>query len=204
MSMMPANAATLDPWWRDGRQVLRFALWGLASGCVTWVLIDLAHTVEVHPEYRLPLPRLGAGDGLAVMDLSVIPGLVFGGVIGLFLYRQRLATVLRVVLYAAAATVANFVATNLALIVEGGSNIEPLWMGFIAGFTGAACLTVLSLPILPFARRLRSCALMLAAGCLLGGLLQVALGSEDYGFLVLYAAWQAGYAAALGTAVPRK
>jgi len=203
MSMMPAKAATLDAWWRDGRQVLRFGLWGLASGCVTWALIDLAHrpAVEFHPEYQLPL----FGNAyLSFADLSLIPGLVFGVVVGLVLNRLGQAAARQVILYAGAATVANFAATNLAVnVVQAGGGLDALWVGMIAGFAGAACLTALSLPLLPFTRRRRPCLLMLAAGCLLGGLLQVALGSgQDYGFLILYGAWQAGYAAALGTAVP--
>ncbi len=199
---MSMNAVTADRWWRDGRQVLRFALWGLVSGCITWALIDLAHqpAVNVHPEYQLPL----FGNAyLSFADLSLIPGLVFGAVVGLVLNRQGQAAARQVILYVGAATVANFAATNLALnIVQAGKDLEAVWVGMIAGFTGAGCLTALSLPLLPCTRRWRPGLLMPAAGCLLGGLLPVALGSEDYGFLILYGAWQAAYAAALGTAVP--
>src|SRR5215471_6599089 len=77
---MSVNAMTADRWWRDGRQVLQFALWGLASGCVTWVLIDLARqpAVNFHPDYELSLP---AGGGLSFSDFSLVPGLVFGMVV---------------------------------------------------------------------------------------------------------------------------
>ena len=186
-----------------GRQVLRFALWGLLSGCVTWALIDLAHqpAVNFHPEYQLPL----FAGGLSFSDFSLVPGLVFGLVVGSALHRRARATGPLALLYAAAATVANFAATNLALnIVQVGGDLDALWIGMIAGLVGAACLTALSLPLLPFIRHWRPCLLMLAVGCLLGGLLHVALGAEAYGFLILYGAWQAGYAAALGTAVPGK
>jgi hypothetical protein len=76
-----------------------------------------------------------------------------------------------------------------------------------AGLIGAACLTLLSLLVLPFARQVRPCLLMVAAGTLLGALLHVAIEDQSSwgrGFLVLYAAWQAGYGAALGTALPRR
>jgi hypothetical protein len=48
---------------------------------------------------------------------------------------------------------------------------------------------------------------MALAGLLLGGLLGVALLEEIdpfFSLLVLYGPWQAGYAAALGAAVPRR
>src|SRR5262252_8659745 len=159
---MSVNAMTADRWWRDGRQVLQFALWGLASGCVTWVLIDLARqpAVNFHPDYELSLP---AGGGLSFSDFSLVPGLVFGTVVGLALHRQGQATRRQTILYVAVATVANFAATNLAIniIVQSGSNLAALWVGMIAGLTGAACLTALSLPLLPFTRRRWPCLLML-------------------------------------------
>lgn len=57
----------------------------------------------------------------------------------------------------------------------------------------------------PFLRRAVPGAMMIAAGTLLGSLLYVALedGSNfGLGFLVFYALWQAGYAAAFGLALP--
>jgi hypothetical protein len=81
------------------------------------------------------------------------------------------------------------------------------FLGMAAGFIGAVCLTGLSLPLLPFARQLAPCLAMVAAGTVLGALLHVAIednSSWGRGFLLLYAFWQAGYGAALGTALPRR
>ena len=45
---------------------------------------------------------------------------------------------------------------------------------------------------------------MLIAGCLLGALLEVVLadGATFWHWLILFAPWQAGYAAAFATALP--
>jgi len=86
-----------------------------------------------------------------------------------------------------------------------------LAIGMIAGLFGAACLTALTVAILPFSRRMWPCLLMLIAGSLLGGVLAVTLylyhvrgGTPILAWLALYSPWQAGFAAAFGTAIPRR
>ena len=76
--------------------------------------------------------------------------------------------------------------------------------GMLAGLSGAACLTGSSLAILPFTRHVKPCLLMLTPGCLLGGLVTPAFIALRWSlaFLILYSLWQAGYATALGTAMP--
>ena len=107
-------------------------------------------------------------------------------------------------LYALASTLSHFLAVNLALHLV--DRLEEVWqIGLIAGFAGAACLTALAAWLLPFARRIGPCALMLAAGCGLGALLVLPLrdGSGFADWFVFHGAWRAGYAAAFATALPK-
>jgi len=84
--------------------------------------------------------------------------------------------------------------------------LEAIWqVGLIAGLAGAASLTALAAWLLPFVRRIGPWALMLAAGCGFGALLVLPL-RDDSGFadwFEFYGTWQAGYAAAFATALPR-
>jgi hypothetical protein len=163
----------------------------------------------------LLLRLFGSQYYLSFDESSLLPGLVFGVVIGLALHRRRLVSVSQIGIYASAATASHFAGYNLVtklagvavLWMNGGDGILRLiWVGMVAGLLGATCLTVLSLPIFPFIRHWRPCPLMALAGLLLGSLLGVALrmGMYPFGLLILYGLWQAGYAAALGTAVPRR
>ena len=128
---------------------------------------------------------------------------MFGIIFGSLLKYRGLAGTWTAVLYALASTASYFVAVNLALHVI--DDLEAAWLtGMIAGLAGGACLTAAAAALLPFVRRVRPIALMLVAGCLLGALLHVALadGATFWHFLVFFAAWQAGYAAAFATALP--
>ena len=129
----------------------------------------------------------------------IAAGLVFGIKFGAVLRHLGLATPRAAVLYALASTLSYFLAVNLALHLV--DRLEAIWqVGLIAGLVGAACLTALAAWLLPFARRIGPCALMLAAGCGLGAVLEFPLRG-DGGFVnwfVFYGVWQAGYAAAMG------
>ena len=74
----------------------------------------------------------------------------------------------------------------------------------MVGLVGAACLTAAAVRLFPFARRAGPAAAMVVAGGLLGVLLEAPIrsGSGFADWLVLFAAWQAGYAAAFATALP--
>ncbi len=177
-----------------GPDPLRFAVIGTASGAVTTGLL-------------MALPerwKIEIGDFLVLSPLSIVAGLVFGVIFGTFLRYLGLATPRAAALYALAATLSYFLAVNLALHLV--DRLEAIWqLGLIAGLVGAACLTALAAWLLPFVRRIGPCVLMLAASCLLGALLEVAL-SDDGSFwntLLLFAPWQAGYATAFATALPQ-
>lgn len=209
MSSEPLNSQTPEASRQVRRQVMTLGIFGLISGCLVWALMYLLALAGLDNliNYLLPLVLFGSQYGVGFNDFSLIPGLVFGVVIGLALHHRRLASVSQIGIYTSAATASNFAAFNLATNLNGGTGILDLtWIGMIAGLLGAACLTVLSLPIFPFSRHWRPCLLMVLAGLLLGGLLGVALLKEidPFGLLILYGPWQAGYAAALGAAVPRR
>ena len=177
-----------------GPDPLRFALVGAASGAIA------AGLLMALPERW----KIEIGDFLVFSSLSIVAGLVFGIVCGGFLRYRGLAETGTALLYAAASTVSYFVAVNLAFHLLDA--VAEVWqLGLIAGLVGAACLTALAAWLLPFARRPGPCALMLTAGCLLGALLEFPVRGDGgfWDWLLFYVPWQAGYAAAFATALPK-
>ncbi len=178
---------------RGLRVAAYFAVLGAGSGSIATTLILVAPSawnVDVAP-------------WLTLSPGSLLPGLVFGVVIGLALYLRRLASVRAVAFYVVASTLSYLAAFTLAaevLLDVIGDNIIAI--GLIAGLFGSACLTGYSALRFPFARKLRPCLLMLVSGCLLGGLLPLAIDGDGFATtLLFFAVWQAGYAASLATAV---
>ena len=176
------------------RYPLRFALLGASSGAIaTGLLMVLPQRWKIE-----------IADVFWLSSLSVVAGLVFGVIFGAVLRYLGLATPRAAALYALAATLSYFLAFNLALHLV--DRLEAIWqVGLIAGLAGAASLTVLAAWLLPFVRRIGPWALMLAAGCGFGALLVLPLrdGSGFADWFVFYGTWQAGYAAAFATALPR-
>ena len=74
--------------------------------------------------------------------------------------------------------------------------------GVAASLAGTACLTAAGAAIFPFARRLEPCLRMGLAGCLLGATLPL-FGIDFWTLILFHAVWQAGYAAAFATALPK-
>ena len=176
------------------RYPLRFALLGASSGAIaTGLLMVLPQRWKIE-----------IADVLWLSSLSVVAGLVFGIIFGAVLRYLGLATPRAAVLYALASTLSYFLAVNLALHLV--DRLEAIWqVGLIAGLAGAASLTALAAWLLPFVRRIGPCALMLAAGCGLGALLVLPIrdGSGFADWFVFYGTWQAGYAAAFASALPK-
>ena len=177
-----------------GRQtVAAFAVLGACSGAIaTGLLMAL-------PENW----KFEIGEFLFISPLSIVAGLVFGMVFGAVMRYLGLASAWVAVLYAAASTLSYFVAVNLAFHLVDA--IDAAWLlGVMVGLVGAACLTAAAARLFPFARRPTPAAMMVVPGGLLGVLLEVPIrsGSGFADWLVLFAAWQAGYAAAFATALP--
>jgi hypothetical protein len=184
------------------RNAVLFGCVGLASGILVWLVISFVWESLIGLDAHATI----AGWDLSIGHLTLVPGLVFGNAVGLALVRFGLAGPGRALSYIAAATLANFIATNFAANMVDAVESAAL-LGMSAGLVGAACLTALTLLLFPFARNLRPCLWMVAAGTALGALLHVAIednSSWGRGFLLLYAFWQAGYGAALGAALPQR
>ncbi len=140
---------------------------------------------------------------LELSPLSLAPGLLFGVVFGVVLVRRGVVGPGRALGFAVASTLSYLAAETFA--VEFNDQFGATWLlGIVAGLLGGALLTGAGAVLMPFARRLRPCALMVGAGGLLGALLEIPLaqGGGFWGFVLFFAVWQAGYAAAFATALP--
>lgn len=174
------------------RTVPLFAVLGLVSGIVTVAIVNL------RPDWHISIP----GD-LNIWPLSVVPGLVFGLVIGLGLLWRVRASPAVFVGYIVAATLCNFAAVTLTTEVLLWV-LEQRWVaGIVAGVFGSACLTACTLALLPVARKARPAVLTVVAGGALGALLGPAAATDGlFWWYVFYGAWHSGYAASFATALP--
>ncbi len=183
------------------RTVVRFALLGGASGAIATTIIYAFDWVDLRWRAEFSIEPVE----LVFNPLTLVPGLVFGLAIGLALRRRRHVSGWGYAAYVAASTISYFAAVHLALNIYDALDGNMLVIGLIAGLLGSACLTAMSLPLFPFLRRLAPCLLLLFTGCILGALLAAGPESEFLTWtklLILYAGWQAGYAASLATALP--
>ena len=181
--------------------VVRFALLGGASGAIATTIIYAFDWADLRWDAEFSIESVG----LVFNPLTLVPGLVFGLVIGLALWRRGLAGPRTYAAYVAASTVSYYAAYTLAVEVLAEIVSGSLVIGMLAGLFGSACLTGLSALMFAFLRRLTPCLLMLFAGCVLGGLLVVPLDGPDtfLSWVIFFASWQAGYAASLAVALPQ-
>jgi uncharacterized membrane protein (UPF0136 family) len=171
-----------------------FAVLGAASGIATVAILSLK------PDWQISIPG-----GLEIWPLSVVPGLVFGFVIGLALLQLGRASPLAFAGYVIAATLCNFAAVTLVTDVL-AEILDSSWVaGIIAGLFGSACLTACTMVLLPIARKAGPAVLTVLAGGALGALLGPAVAGKGlFWWFVFYGVWQAGYAASLATALPHR
>ena len=182
-----------DPFRIKTRPVTAFALLGVLSGSLAGVVILAAQNMGAIESF--------AGVEVLLTPGSVVPGLTFGSIVGLVLRKFQRFGVGRLAAYAAASTVSYYAAFMLAVrIHETWLSLTPT--GLIAGLFGSACLTGISAILFPFVRQPRPVLLMLTAGCLLGGALEL-VNYDFWGTVLFFALWQAGYAAAFATALPK-
>lgn len=92
---------------------------------------------------------------LEINPSTTVPGLMFGVIIGLALYRRDLLVAWSCAAYAAASTLSYLAAVTLSTQVLVDVFDSLLTVGLVAGLFGGACL------------------FMLLAGCLFGGLLNI-------------------------------
>jgi hypothetical protein len=180
------------------RNVLTLALLGAVSGGLSAAIID-ALPDDLGPNLM---------GWLMLSPGSLAPGVMFGLIVGLAPQLRELAGLGVLAVYLAASTLSYLAAYTLAV------NTVEFWNSFwitgvVAGLFGGACLTAAAAVLFPFARQARPIGLMLLAACLLGAVLEVPLDvitrkSEFWRWVVFFAAWQAGYAAAFATALPER
>ncbi len=197
---MPKTAyATTTNLFRSGpvHTVVRFALLGGASGAIATTIIHAIHWADLRWVAGFSIGSVK----LEISPLTLVPGLMFGLAIGLALRRRGHLSGWRYAAYVAASTTSHFAAVVLAVNIQGAMDDNMFVIGLTAGLLGSACLTALSLPLFPFLRRIAPCLLLLSTGCIFGALLAVSLGGVFLSLLILYAGWQAGYAASLATAI---
>ncbi len=165
-----------------------------ASGIATVAILSLK------PDWQVSIPV-----GPDIWPLSVVPGLVFGFVIGLALLQRGRASPAAFVGYVIAATLCNLAAVTLTtdVLID---ILDSGWMaGVLAGLFGSACLTACALALLPVARKTGPAVLTVLAGGFFGALLGPAIATDGlFWWFVFYGIWQSGYAASLGTALPSR
>jgi hypothetical protein len=185
-------------WLRNARLRLMggFALLGALSG-------SLASTIAVVSDN----PEIKLAGWFVVSPLTVGPGLLFGLAVWVMLQRRGDLCPATGALYMLASTLSYFVTVMLSLRVFVDWFDDIVVVGVVAGLFGSAALSGCAALLLPFARRPGPLLAMVAAGGVLGALLAVPL--SDFGdnesfwaWLIFFAGWQAGYAAAFATALP--
>ncbi len=173
--------------------VVRFAVLGAITGSLAAISL---FTLPSSMEYSV-FPWLD------LSPLSLVPGLLFGVAFGVVLVRRGVAGPGRALGYAVASTLSYLAAETFA--VEFKDPFGAAWLlGVVTGLLGGTLLTAAGAVLMPFARHLRPCALMVGTGGLLGALLEIPLaqGGGFWGFILFFAVWQSGYAAAFATALP--
>ncbi len=141
------------------------------------------------------------GFQLSISPVSLAPGLVFGLIMGHALRRRGPVTAGRYAAYIAAAGLSYFVTVQITLNILIDLLDNVVTVGVAAGAIGAALLAAATAALFPDFRQPRPVIAMVLSGAALGAALFFAISMEQFvGWLLLFAPWQAGYAAAMATA----
>ena len=182
---------------------------GSLSGTVAWLLINLIRVGGVSFDVFLLSRKIW------LAPWSLLPGAVFGLVIGVLLRRRGKLTGFRQAGYAAAALVAYFCAFHVAMhtVPVGAFALDPskdaLRMGIAgiaAGLAGSVLLGAMTICLLKAPGRL-VLRLPVLVGTVAGALLSLmAHDHTEWGWsqLILLALWQGAYAAALAPVLRRE
>lgn len=182
------------------RKIAQWAALGALSGTLATLAIFIPRWLNVYDALEVDINV--AGIGLSFSPLSVAPGLVFGLVLGYALRRAGLASGGGYAAYILAAGLSYFVTVQITLniLIDLLDNI--ITVGVAAGAIGAALLAAATAALIPGFRRRRPMIAMTLSGAALGATLFFAISSEHFfGWFLLFAPWQAGYAAAMATAL---
>lgn len=174
---------------------------GMISGAVAWGVIMLSDGAD--------LGRMKGGEQIGIFEVRVLPGLIFGLVIGSLWHRRGMISRRGVLGYAVASGVAHFVAVEFALHTFDrwpgiSENLALALSGIIAGFIGCCVLgtAVFFLLRVPFRTALGVPVLVGTALGVLLPLINVGGDRMALGWLFFYVLWQGGYAASSVRLVP--
>lgn len=181
------------------RIVGQWALLGASSGAVATLIIFIPHWLGFdNLEWSLD----AGGFGLSISPLTVVPGLAFGVIVGQALRREGLVPGERYAIYIVAAGLSYFFTVQFTLNVLVNQLDNIVLVGVIAGAFGATLLALASATLIENFRRPRPLIAMILSGAVLGAALFFAIGGDHFfGWFLLFAPWQAGYAAAMATAL---
>jgi len=179
---------------------MHWSLLGALSGAIATVAIFIPLWLGINKSLELSFNA--GGFDILFSPMSLVPGLVFGLIVGNALRREGLASGWGYAIYIAAAGLSYFLAVQLTLNVLVDLLENIILVGVAAGAFGAALLTAATAALIPDFRRPMPLIAMILAGAVLGAALYLAIaGNHFLGWLLLFAPWQAGYAAAMATAL---
>jgi hypothetical protein len=177
------------------------ALFGMLSGGVAWALLMLPGFSAGKGSYT---STLKGGAEVDVSALSIIPGVIFGLIIGFLWHRRGKASARAAFGYALASGIAYFLAFHIAfnmfdrlpgMLPEDAALVVS---GVAAGVVGCCLLGVASVFLfgIPYRSVLGLPVLIGGAAGALLPLINV-FSNWDGGFLIFLTAWQGAYAASL-------
>ncbi|MBE9557809.1 MAG: hypothetical protein IMF08_13205 [Proteobacteria bacterium] len=182
------------------RKIARWAALGALSGTLATLAIFIPQWLNFYDALEGSL-RAGGVD-LSLSPLSLAPGLVFGLVVGHALRREGLMSGVRYAAYIVAAGLSYFVTVQITLTILIDMLDNVILIGVAAGAIGAALLAGATAALIPDFQHRRPMIAMTLAGAVLGAALFFAISSEHFfGWFLLFAPWQGGYAAAMATAL---
>jgi hypothetical protein len=185
----------------DRSDLASMGVLGMLSGVVAWGLMML-----IDHSY---LSTIKGSDEIGIFEVRVLPGLVFGLVIGFLWHRRGRVSHLGVLGYAIASSVAHLAAFEFALHTFDRwpgftENLALALSGIIAGLIGCCILgtAVVFLLRVPFRSALGVPVLVGAALGVLLPLINLSGDRMGLGWLLFYVLWQGGYAASSARLVP--
>lgn len=180
--------------------IAEWAALGALSGTLATLAIFIPLWLGLNDALEANLTAFGFG--FLISPLSVAPGLVFGLIMGHALRRRGLTSDGLYAVYILAAGLSYFVTVQLTINIIMALLGNAALIGIVAGAVGAALLAGATAAMIPEFRRRRPAIMMILSGAALGAALFFSIGSEHFfGWFLLFAPWQAGYAAAMATAL---
>lgn len=182
------------------RIITQWAALGALSGTLATLAIFIPLWLGFNDALEANLTAFGYG--FLISPLSVAPGLVFGLILGHALRHRGLAPDGLYAVYILAAGLSYFITVQLTINIIMALLDNVVLVGIVAGAVGAALLAGATAALIPEFRHLRPAIAMILAGTVLGAALFFSIESEQFfGWFVLFVPWQAGYAAAMATAL---